>query len=422
MRRILLAASRKKEEELLSEWLGNRRDVRTISNRKGILSETYDICIVDRKTYFENRSFVEKCKESGPNSSPRVIVVIRRSRIGEIERDIGLLIDDLLYTPLDKTEFDLRLACQLRLKNDLQPCEKKGEEPDAGSEKNERAVFRRLKILAVDDYILNHKIIEFQLKDHDLTIVDRGAEAVKRLRTQNFDLVLMDIQMPEMDGYQTAKAIRDPSSGVLNRDVPIIALSAHDKDSELQLSSDSGMDGFVKKPIQKATLSAQIEKILARKNNASPVAASKKTDLKKAGRKNEEDEHQSGLYGGLRRAPDETPAPMRCLMDLKATFELMGGKENIVKKVCDTLISDLPNKIESLRHSVASGDFAETRRISHDLKSGARCVCAEEAAELSHELEKVSTAGDKERIVETLPLVEKVFKALYLELVDYRNA
>ncbi len=422
MHKVLLAANRKKEEKHLAEWLGNRRDVRTISDRKAILSENYDICILDRKAYIENRSFIEKRKEDGANSPPCFIVVIQRGRIGELEGDIGHLVDDLLYTPLEKIEFDLRLACQLRLRNSRPPCEKRREDSGGTTEEKDLAISRRLKILAVDDYILNHKIIEFHLSDHDLTIVDRGAEAVERLRKQNFDLVLMDIQMPEMDGHQTAKMIRDPSSGTLNPDIPIIALSAHDRDSEQRISSDARMDGFVTKPIQKAMLSIEIEKILAQKNNDSVATASQNSDFKNADGQNGEDEHPSGFSGGRGRPPDETPAPRHCLMDMKATFELMGGKENIVKKVCDALIEDLPRKIESLKHSVVSGNFTETRRISHDLKAGARCVCAEEAAHLSQKLETVSMIKDEERIIEMLPLVENAFKALYLELLDYRNA
>jgi HPt (histidine-containing phosphotransfer) domain-containing protein len=114
--------------------------------------------------------------------------------------------------------------------------------------------------------------------------------------------------------------------------------------------------------------------------------------------------------------------PKLQILDLPAAIQMMGGKEKILKKVCDSFIAELPKKIEVLKRSIVQGDFIEAQRMAHDLKTGARCVCAEQAAQISFQVETLSRKKSHEKIKETLPELEKAFNTLLHELRAYRNA
>ncbi|MBF0120077.1 MAG: transporter substrate-binding domain-containing protein [Desulfobacterales bacterium] len=128
-----------------------------------------------------------------------------------------------------------------------------------------------LKILVAEDNIFNQEVIKGLLKHHQLTIVDNGKEAVKIFEKTTFDLILMDIQMPEMDGIDATKLIRDRNSMVMNHDIPIIAMTAYAMKEDHDLCLSNGMNGYVSKPINLEILNNEIKRVLKLNNG-------KKTD------------------------------------------------------------------------------------------------------------------------------------------------
>jgi len=116
-----------------------------------------------------------------------------------------------------------------------------------------------------EDNAVNRKVLLLMLKSlgHDAEAVINGREAVERLRHDDFDLVLMDVQMPEMDGLAAARAIRRPGSGVRRADVPIIALTAHAQAEDRQRCLDAGMNGYLTKPITGAMLAEALSSQLS---------------------------------------------------------------------------------------------------------------------------------------------------------------
>ena len=89
-----------------------------------------------------------------------------------------------------------------------------------------------------------------------------GKEALESLRSIPYDLVLMDCQMPEMNGYEAAKRIRDPQSGVLNPEIPIVALTAHAMKGDREKCLAAGMNDYISKPVHPECLAAVLEKWL----------------------------------------------------------------------------------------------------------------------------------------------------------------
>ena len=130
----------------------------------------------------------------------------------------------------------------------------------------------RLKILLAEDNKVNQIIAVRLLEKRGciVTVVANGRDAVASARTGKFDVIILDVQMPEMDGFQAAFAIREAERSSCAH-VPIVALTAHAMKGDEERCLSAGMDGYVTKPIQTIVLFATIEKILA-KNRPSNTA------------------------------------------------------------------------------------------------------------------------------------------------------
>lgn len=109
----------------------------------------------------------------------------------------------------------------------------------------------RLSILLVEDNVLNQRIVTFSLKkfNHDVTIANNGVEAIAKFKEAKYDVILMDIMMPEMDGLEATVKIREIESSLnLDSRTPIIALTANTMDNDREKCISYGMDEFMAKP------------------------------------------------------------------------------------------------------------------------------------------------------------------------------
>ncbi|MBU1382516.1 response regulator [Myxococcota bacterium] len=126
-----------------------------------------------------------------------------------------------------------------------------------------KVIKRKLRVLLAEDNAVNQKlgIRILEKSEIEVVAVNNGLEAVKMLSRENFDFVLMDIQMPEMDGYEATEIIRDPTSSVLQHDIPIVALTAHAFPEDQQKCLDAGMNFYLSKPINPSDLFRTIKRM-----------------------------------------------------------------------------------------------------------------------------------------------------------------
>ncbi|MGD0711152.1 MAG: response regulator [Bacteroidales bacterium] len=119
------------------------------------------------------------------------------------------------------------------------------------------------KILIAEDNYINQKLMEklCQFKEWECRLVEDGTEAVSTLRKEHFDVVLMDISMPDMDGYQATQLIRE-----FNKEIPIIAITANAIEGFREKCINCGMNDYISKPFRKGELFAIIEKYLPEAN------------------------------------------------------------------------------------------------------------------------------------------------------------
>jgi CheY-like chemotaxis protein len=124
------------------------------------------------------------------------------------------------------------------------------EAEEAGSDEPERP----LRILLAEDSPINQRLAVglLERRGHSVAVANDGREALEAFRKEHFDLILMDVQMPEMDGFEATEAIRFSDHD--NADVPIVAMTAHAMKGDRERCLNSGMDAYISKPIRAQTL------------------------------------------------------------------------------------------------------------------------------------------------------------------------
>jgi CheY-like chemotaxis protein len=121
-----------------------------------------------------------------------------------------------------------------------------------------------LRVLVVDDNLINQKVAArlLEKEGHSVVIAENGRVALERLGNAHFDLVLMDLQMPEMDGFAATAAIRQREAGT-GRRLPIVAVTANALVGDRERCLQAGMDAYISKPVQKQLLIRAMAEVLA---------------------------------------------------------------------------------------------------------------------------------------------------------------
>jgi signal transduction histidine kinase/CheY-like chemotaxis protein len=217
---------------------------------------------------------------------------------------------------------------------------------EALAEQEEQVPLQKIKVLIAEDNHMNQQLIKHLMKSWSLDhfIVETGAEAVEALKHNSYSIVLMDIQMPDMDGYTATTIIRNE----LKSDVPIIAMTAHAMVGEREKCLQLGMNDYVSKPIKETVL----YNIIAR--NAQHIPE-----------KNE---------------PSH-------LIHLSYLRQLSGNDKEFEREILNQFITQVPAELSMLEESIKKNDFDCIRRTAHGLKSTVGYVGL--AAELHPYLEKI---------------------------------
>jgi CheY-like chemotaxis protein len=131
------------------------------------------------------------------------------------------------------------------------------------------------RLLLVEDNFVNQRVAIYMLTKlgHRVDMAMHGREAIEMLSKARYDLVLMDCQMPEMDGFEATRIIRDQASGVLDHGVPVVAMTANALPEDRARALACGMNDFLAKPVDRAVLAATLGKWLKAAKARGPSAA-----------------------------------------------------------------------------------------------------------------------------------------------------
>jgi PAS domain S-box-containing protein len=290
-------------------------------------------------------------------------------------REIGL--EGYLTKPVSPSEL---LDAILRVAGSKRPNAK----PALVTRHSLREGRRSLRILLVEDNEVNQLLASHLLEKHGhrVVIAGNGRAALQQLEKETFDLILMDIQMPEMDGFEATAAIRKKEESTAKH-LPIVAMTAHAMEGDRERCLAAGMDGYIAKPIQEKDL------IYATQNlgQSLPVAQ----------------------VATMAKRHDQEP------IDTASALARAGGNVDLLKKMVALFQMELPVLMTNLREALTAGDAKATERAAHKLKGSVSNFSAQPAFKAALKLEVLGRDG-------SLSEVEPVFAQLEKEIQRLKSA
>ena len=262
---------------------------------------------------------------------------------------------------------------------------------------------RPLRILLAEDFYVNQQMIRALLKKqgHTVSLVENGRQALEAVQQSGFDLVLMDVQMPEMDGLESTREIRrwecavrtakeagsqNPQDGSAH--LPIIALTAHAIKGDREKCLDAGMDEYLAKPVKPEELFCFIAK-LTRNTAESPPP-------------------RNGTHA----------APAHYFNEPYA-LELMGDDRKILLGVCRAMVKKFPEELEKIDRALQDNDFKSAARIAHGIKSSVKSIGAQAIAATAYQLEQTLVSNTIKDAVGFFSSLKASMHELLLELKEY---
>jgi len=261
---------------------------------------------------------------------------------------------------------------------------------------------RLYNILLAEDNVVNQRVAVriLEKRGHTVTAVANGQEAVQALACQKFDLVLMDVQMPQMDGLEATGAIRREELR-LGGHVPIIAMTAHAMKGDRERCLAAGMDDYVSKPVDAPQLFAVIERTL----NASLAAAkATKTQPLHAATCGEAAQQPPGAAN-----PSAAEAPAFDLAALQARLE---EDFDLVEELVELFLESSPALILEIETAVAKRDCHTIERAAHALKGALRNLCANPCAQAAQELESFGKDSAGAKLDQSLTTLQQELRRL----------
>jgi PAS domain S-box-containing protein len=268
-------------------------------------------------------------------------------------------------------------------------------EPEAPRERRVRGPRRRqarsLRVLVAEDNPTNQKLVVALLKQqgHRVSMVSNGRQAVERTAKQTYDVILMDVQMPEMGGFEATAAIRERERSTGKR-TPIVALTAHAMAGDRERCLEAGMDAYISKPLRPDELFSTIDLMVFSGDKASPTGG-----------------HAPSTAGRV---------------DLTALLANFGGRATVVKGVVDVFLEDAPNMLARLKQAAVAKDTGELASAAHAIKGSVGLFLQGYAYESARRLEQYARDGDLSELDAACADVEGGVSRLMVELRSIRKA
>jgi CheY-like chemotaxis protein len=247
----------------------------------------------------------------------------------------------------------------------------------------------KARILLVEDNIVNQHVAQSMLQKLGITadVANNGLEAIEALETIPYDLVFMDIQMPEMDGLDACRHIRNKQSSVLDHEVPIVAMTAHAMKGDREKCIEAGMSDYLSKPINLNALSKIIDKWIEQVPEG-----------KDAGNVTEE----------------EYEEPM--IFDSHSFMENIMNDVTAARKIIGIFLENAPHHLNELKEAVNKKEVESIIQNAHSLKGSSASVGGMALSDVSGKIETLAGSGEMDAVLKMLPELENNYELLVLEL------
>ncbi len=249
---------------------------------------------------------------------------------------------------------------------------------------------RSARILLVDDDIINRKFASILLSKlgHQVDLAEGGEVAIQKLSRNDYDMVLMDVQMPVMDGFEATRIIRDRDSSVRDHQIPIIAITANAMKGDREKCLAAKMDDYISKPVDQKKLVELIQRYFK-------------------GREFEMPEKEKGDPTTGADAVGKTPAPDR-----------FGGDEELYRRFLQRFCDEFPPQVEEMKKAQESGNSESIAQIGHQMKGRAALFEANDLRDCAAELEKAGKDKDMAAAEHWISKLENAYSAFVSDTAE----
>jgi two-component system, sensor histidine kinase and response regulator len=362
--------------------------------------ESYDLAILDLDMPgMDGIELAHRVKDDPTVSSVRLMLLTSMGVRGEAEQAQRAGFTAYLTKPVRQSELYDAIVTMMSLPVDLASASSRTDTPLVtryGLKEAKASLHTRL--LIAEDNIVNQKVAAKMVErlGYQADVVADGLEAVEALSHVPYAAVLMDVQMPEMDGYAATREIRRHEAVAGRRSImmgrpirrtPIIAMTANAMQGDREKAVGAGMDDYVPKPVKREELGAVLERWIP---NADEDKATKAVASEDSVEQDSEDPLDRGVLASLRGLQQE-------------------GDPDILKELMELFLADVPLQLVVLRKAVEAGDVASVGRIVHTLKGSCGNMGARSMEALCTELEEIVRSEELRTAPELISRLEEEF-------------
>jgi len=252
---------------------------------------------------------------------------------------------------------------------------------------------RRTRILVAEDNVVNQKVALRILEKlgYHADAVANGQEAVTALETVPYDLVLMDVQMPEMNGLEATRAIRAPQAKVLCRDIPIVAMTAHALKGDRDKCLEAGMNDYISKPVTTSALKEILEKRLGADEKDNP---------------------------SLPPPAPRLPVPV----NIQRLNDITDGDREFERELIEAFLADTERHVADLESAVREEDGEALKIQAHAIKGSSANAGARRLEEIAVRLEEIRVEKESERARELIEDLRSEFERVREYLLDHMES
>ncbi|MBL9140820.1 MAG: response regulator [Phycisphaerae bacterium] len=354
------AANRTMLEEMLTSWrmcptaVCNGKEAVATMRAATTSGRPFSLVILDASMPGDDGFAVAQQIKNDPSlAGSTVMMLSSASRSGDATKCKELGVASYLRKPVSQSDlFDAIHAALGTL-----PIGRKEAQCSANCAPTDSA--RPLRILLAEDNPVNQRVAirTLERRGHSVAVANDGREAIAAMKAETFDVVLMDVQMPTMDGFEATAAIREAEKAS-GAHVPIVALTAHAMKGDRERCIAAGMDDYVSKPLRVDNLFETIDRLVAL----------------------------------VRNAPDSARAQPAC--DLAKALAYVEGDEQLLREMIDLFTAQTAALLPAIHAAVAKQDSAALARAAHKLKSSMSSFEATRAVDAADRLERMANLGN----------------------------
>jgi PAS domain S-box-containing protein len=360
----------------------------------------YDVALIDLQLPHNQGALIVSMICSDPTFARIKLIVMttlhQRDSLNELE---SMNISGYLIKPIRASRLldSLMSACVQQESSVLAPNNGtkhwKSKLETAAKTKEQKFQHSLLKILLVEDHPVNQMVIlnQLQMLGYEADYVDNGRDAIAKLSQQTYDIVLMDCQMPVLDGYETTKQLRQREG--VHRHTIVIALTAHALPSDREKCLAAGMDDYLSKPIEQDALGTMIDRWAKRIAKPEVRTTLEPSDL----------------------TVDETP------LDLERLNNLSRGKVSFQQRLVETFVKNAQPGLEQMRHALQINDFMTLEQQAHRIKGASANVGVRWMPDVAAQLERQAREKQLDGAQERLEALEKQLEQVKVFLNNWAS-